>query len=102
MEFALIPLDKGASFSADVAETLKIVDESGLDYLLTPMGTIVEGRLDDVLTLLRACVRTLERDCTRLTMSVKMDVRRGSARRMDHKVRIVEALVAGKRRPRRR
>ncbi len=45
MEFSMIPLDKGASFSEYVARILKIVDESGLDYQLNPMGTVVEGRM---------------------------------------------------------
>ena len=52
MEFTMIPLDKGASFSKYVARTLDIVDQSGLDYQLTPMGTVVEGEFSDLLVLL--------------------------------------------------
>ena len=52
MEFTLIPLDKGSSFSKYVARVLAIVDKSGLDYCLTPMGTIVEGEWSDLLALL--------------------------------------------------
>ena len=59
MEFSMIPLDKGISLSTYVAEVLDIVDESGLDYRLNPMGTVVEGDWDDLLSLLTRCFTTL-------------------------------------------
>ena len=43
MEFSIIPLDKGDSMGTYVARVLSVVDESGLDYRLNPMGTVVEG-----------------------------------------------------------
>ena len=44
LEFSMAPLEKGASVGEYVARSLKIIDESGLDYRLHAMGTIVEGR----------------------------------------------------------
>ncbi len=61
MEFSMIPLDKGSSFSPYVAELLNLVHESGLDYRLTAMGTVVEGEWDDLLSLLTKCFRALEK-----------------------------------------
>ena len=60
MEFTMIPLDKGDSFSEYVAGILDIVDESGLDYRLNPMGTVVEGEWDDLIALLDTCFKSLE------------------------------------------
>jgi uncharacterized protein (TIGR00106 family) len=90
MEFALIPLDKGDSFSAYVSETLKIVDASGLDYVLTPMGTIVEGDWDELQALLTRCFRALEASSGRVSLSVKFDHRAGRSGRLAGKVRSVE------------
>ncbi len=96
-EFSVFPIGKGESLSRHVARVTKVVRRSGLPNLLTPMGTVVEGPLDEVLRLVRACVRALERDCPRISLSVKADIRRGRAPRMAHKVRIVESLVASPR-----
>ena len=43
LELSVIPLGRGRSISADVAELLKIIDSSGLDYRITAAGTIIEG-----------------------------------------------------------
>jgi len=43
VEFSITPIGRGESLSEDVARILDLVDRSGLNYKLTPMGTIVEG-----------------------------------------------------------
>jgi uncharacterized protein (TIGR00106 family) len=91
MEFSMIPLDKGASFSAYVARILTLVDQSGLEYQLTPMGTIVEGDWDDLLTLLSRCFKDLQREADRISLQVKFDYRRGPAGRLQSKVESVQS-----------
>jgi uncharacterized protein (TIGR00106 family) len=90
MEFTLIPLDKGASFSKYVSGTLKVVEESGLDYRLNPMGTVVEGEWDDLLGLLTRCVRKLEQESDRISLSVKFDIRKGVTGALDGKIKSVQ------------
>ena len=90
MEFSIIPLDKGFSFSTYVAQVLTLVAESGLDYQLTPMGTIVEGEWDDLWSLLNRCFRHLEKNSTRISLQVKFDYRKGPGGRIGSKVRSVE------------
>jgi uncharacterized protein (TIGR00106 family) len=101
-EFSVFPIGKGESLSRHVARVTRVIRRSGLPNLLTPMSTVVEGSLGEVLGLVRACVRALERDCPRISLSVQLDIRRGRAPRMAHKVRVVEALVASSRRTGRR
>ena len=91
MEFSLIPLDKGASFSTYVAETLEIVDASGLDYRLTPMGTIVEGEWDELQKLLSSCFRALEAQSGRVNLQVRYDHRAGRSGRLRGKIASVIA-----------
>ncbi|MCP5005178.1 MAG: thiamine-binding protein, partial [Planctomycetes bacterium] len=43
VNFSIVPIGKGSSLSTQIAEVLKIVDESGLNYKLHAMGTILEG-----------------------------------------------------------
>ncbi len=90
MEFTMIPLDKGASFSPYVARILGIVDESGLPYRLNPMGTVVEGEWGALLALLTRCFRALEKDSDRISLSVKFDHRKGVEGALDKKIKSVE------------
>ena len=90
MELTIIPLDKGDSFSEYVAQSLDIIDKSGLDYLLTAMGTIVEGEWDDLTSLLDKCFKNLQGQSKRVSVSVKFDYRDGSTGRLKGKVRSVE------------
>jgi len=90
MEFSLIPLDKGASFSQYVAGTLAIIYESGLDYRLNPMGTVVEGDWDELLNLLTRCFRALEKQSDRISLHAKFDFRRGVSGALESKIKSVE------------
>lgn len=91
MEFSMIPLDKGVSLSGYVAEVLKVVDESGLEYRLNPMGTVVEGEWDDLLGLLNRCFRTLEQESDRISIQAKFDFRKGVTGAIEGKLQSVEA-----------
>lgn len=93
MEFSMIPLDKGSSFSKYVARNLDLIDKSGLDYRLGPMGTCVEGEWDELLVLLDKCFRALEEVSDRVSVSVKFDYRKGRTGRLTSKIESVEAKV---------
>ena len=90
MELTMIPLDKGESFSKYVAQSLDIIDSSGLDYLLTPMGTIVEGEWSALLALLDRCFKNFEQQSNRVSVSVKFDYREGKVGRLKTKIESVE------------
>ena len=91
MEFSIIPLDKGASMGTYVARVLSVVDESGLDYRLNAMGTVVEGEWDDLLELVTSCFRVLEKESDRISIQVKFDYRKGVSGALESKIRSVEA-----------
>lgn len=93
LDFSMTPLGKGESVSPYVARCVKIVEESGLPYRLHAMGTTVEGELDQVLDVLRRCFEELQKDCTRITCSVKIDYRAGQSGRLESKVRSVEEIL---------
>ena len=90
MEFSMVPLDKGDSFSEYVARLLTIVEESGLEYRLNPMGTVVEGEWEELLGLLTGCFRALESDSDRISLQVKFDHRKGVTGAIEEKIRSVE------------
>ena len=96
MEFSVVPLDKGESLSPYVASMLDIVDKSGLDYRLTPMGTVVEGEWDALSHLLGACFQSIQTVSDRVTVSVKYDYRKGRSGRLESKIDSVEKQLGRK------
>jgi uncharacterized protein (TIGR00106 family) len=90
LEMSITPLGKGESVSQYVAECVALVEESGLDYELHAMGTIVEGELDQVLDLMRRCIERVARHSDRVTCAAKLDYRRGHSGRLKSKVASVE------------
>ena len=96
IELSMSPLDKGPSVSKWVARSLEIIDRSGLDYRLGPMGTCIEGEWDEVMAVVRKCLRRMSRDCVRITFSIKGDWRKGKKGRLASKVAAVEK-IAGRR-----
>ena len=55
IELSMSPMDQGPSVSKWVARALEIIDRSGLDYRLGPMGTCIEGEWDEVMAVVRRC-----------------------------------------------
>jgi uncharacterized protein (TIGR00106 family) len=90
LEMSITPLGKGESVSQYVAECVNIVDQSGLDYELHAMGTIIEGELEDVLNLMRRCIEQMAKHSDRVTCAAKLDYRHGQSGRLKSKVASVE------------
>jgi uncharacterized protein (TIGR00106 family) len=89
LEFSMYPTDKGESVSTYVARSLEIIDESGLDYRLGPMGTTLEGEMDQVLGVVRRCFERMSADCNRIACNIEIDWRRDGQGRLAAKVESV-------------
>jgi uncharacterized protein (TIGR00106 family) len=90
LELSMTPLDKGESVSEYVARSLDIIGKSGLPYKLNPMGTVIEGTLEEVLKVVKECHERMAQDCVRISTSIKMDYRKGRTGRIESKVESIE------------
>jgi uncharacterized protein (TIGR00106 family) len=90
------PLGKGESVGRYVARSLEIVDQSGVDYRLNPMGTVLEGEWDEVFEVVRRCFERMKKDCRRISCTIKVDYRRGHRGRLSGKVASVEKRLRKK------
>jgi uncharacterized protein (TIGR00106 family) len=90
LEFSMSPLGKGESVGKYVARSLDIIDKSGVDYRLNPMGTVLEGEWDKVFAVVRRCFDRMRKDCNRISCTIKIDYRRGHEGRLSTKVASVE------------
>jgi uncharacterized protein (TIGR00106 family) len=98
LEFSMSPLDKGESVGAYVARSLEIVEQSGLDYRLHAMGTILEGQWDECFAVVKRCYEAMRVDCPRISCSIKVDAREGAGAsgRLASKVQSVENRLGRK------
>jgi uncharacterized protein (TIGR00106 family) len=90
LEFSITPLGAGESVSQYVAKAVDVVDKSGLDYRLHAMGTEVEGDLAQLLDVLKRAIEAVSADCDRVSVSAKIDVRKGHPSALSAKVASVE------------
>jgi uncharacterized protein (TIGR00106 family) len=93
LEFSLYPTDKGESVSKYVAPVLDKIDQSGIPYSLTPMGTILEGDWDEIFGLIRECFMEMKKDCHRIILIAKMDYRDAPSGRLTGKVEKLEKVL---------
>ena len=90
MEMSIVPLGAGESVSGYVAKCVDIVDRSGLEYELHAMGTIVEGKLDQVLDLLKQCIEEVAKSANRVICTAKIDYRQGVTGGIQSKINSVQ------------
>lgn len=94
VEFAMFPTDQTESKSTFVARVLDIVDKSGLNYQLTPMGTIIEAEtVGEVFAVIDSAYAELQADCSRIYSAIKIDYRKGPVGRLNKKVASVEGKL---------
>jgi uncharacterized protein (TIGR00106 family) len=96
LEFSMSPLGKGESVGQYVARSLEIIDKSGVDYRLNPMGTVLEGEWDTVFGVVKNCFQRMSKDCGRISCVIKVDFRRGHKGRLGGKVTSVEKRLKRK------
>lgn len=77
VEISITPLGVGVGVSSYVAGCLQILREAGLKHQLTPMGTIIEGDLDDIFRVVRKMVEhPFNAGAVRVSTLIKIDDRR--------------------------
>ncbi len=95
LEFSMFPTSgdcrDGASVSKYVSRIIDMIDKSGADYQLTPMGTIVEtGSVEEALEIVRKAYAVLGDDCERVYSALKLDIRKGRSGRLKGKIASVK------------
>ncbi|MDQ3556012.1 MAG: MTH1187 family thiamine-binding protein [Gemmatimonadota bacterium] len=93
VQISVTPLGTGTSLSDEIAEVLRMVDESGLPYLLTPSGTCIEGAWDEVMPLVRRCHERMREMSPHVVTTLRIEDQAGQQRQLTENVRSVEEKV---------
>lgn len=95
-ELEIIPIGTGnPSLSGLLVDVAKLIDQSGLDYRVGPMGTVVEGDWDRLMQLAKKCHQAALASSNRVLTTIRIDDRKdkpGSGR-IVQKVQSLEAKV---------
>ncbi len=96
VDFSLFPVGKEEHLSPYVADALKIIENSGLQYQLTAMGTLIEGEWDDVMEVVKKCFMHMKEQAPRIYCTLKIDAQAGNESRLRQKVESVEKRIGHK------
>ena len=97
VEFSVIPVGTGSPSVGDwVVKIQRMVRDSGIKHRLTPMSTILEGDLSEILNLIKKTHEsTLASGVPRALTSITIDDRTDKPLTMQGKVQRVERGLKG-------
>jgi uncharacterized protein (TIGR00106 family) len=96
--FSVVPVGSGEELKEYVADVVKIIKASGLEYKLGSMETTVEGDPNEVWSLIRKCHARMRELSPRVLTHIAIDDRMGAKNRLEGKIRDVETLLKSKER----
>ena len=96
LEFSIFPIGKGDSVSSEVTKAVSIIKDSDLEYLIGPMGTCIEGELEEVFDVIKKCIKEIIKENTRVYWTIKGDYRAGTQNRLQKKVDSVIQRLSSK------
>lgn len=91
-QFSIYPM-QAAHMSKDLARVISILEETGLEYRLEPMGTCIEGKLEEVLTAIQRCHQALACNHDRVVTSIVLDDSKAHPHHLTEMVASVEHLL---------
>jgi uncharacterized protein (TIGR00106 family) len=92
LEISIMPIGTDeASFSSYVSSACEVVKKHGLEFKVTPMSTIVEGTLEELMSLAKDVHRLpFDNGVDRVITSMTIDERRDRDMDMDSMVMAVQ------------
>ena len=90
-EFSVTPIGENVHVSKEVSKAIKIVKDSGLDYQVTAMATIIEGNREVVMKVIERAHQAVLEGNERVSTRIMLDeFRHESTGRIRSKVMQVE------------
>ena len=89
-ELCLFPLGTGSpSVGEYLKPVIRVIEESGLKYRLCPMGTVVEGTVEEILELVKRCHEAIfNAGAERVVISLRIDDRTDKPLTIEGKMRV--------------
>ncbi len=94
-EVSIIPVGTGSpSLSSYIAQCIKILYGKNIKFQLTPMGTVMEGEWEEVMTVIRQMQEEIfKQGALRVVATIKIDERRDKQSSMQDKLNSVKSKI---------
>lgn len=96
VELSVIPVSRDEDFGKYVAETVRLIDESGLDYRVTPTSTIIIGEWEPVMKVVKACHDKVMSMTDRVITRIDIDHRKAADGALENQVQAIEQILGRK------
>ncbi len=93
VELSILPVGRDEHVGKYVAEAVKVIHASGLEYRLAPMGTIIVGEWEKVMPVVKQAHDAVRRHSSRVITKLKIDDFSGQERMPEEKVAAVEKIL---------
>ena len=93
VDFSISPIGAGESLSRYIGEVFAVIERSGLSYEHHAMGTNIEGEWDEVMELINSCRKLMHTHADRVSISIRIDDRKGVTNGLASKVASARAKV---------
>lgn len=93
VELSIIPVGRDEHTSDELAQVLKLIDESGLRYELTPSSTCIEGEWQEIMALVRLCHERVRARCPHVVTNIKIEDDAGARNQLAANVEALEKKV---------
>jgi len=93
IEFSILPISEESHVGKYIAAAVKVVHESGMEYRLTPMSTIVIGEWELAMNVIRKCHDAVRQMSDRVMTRIKIDDFKDGERLPEDKIKSVEDLL---------
>ncbi|MFQ5865311.1 MAG: MTH1187 family thiamine-binding protein [bacterium] len=90
VQFSIMPISDNSHLGKPVAKAVKIIHESGLEYRVTAMGTLIKGDWKEVMDVVKKCHDALRHEYDRVMTQIKIDDVKDGEPTFDDKIRSVE------------
>lgn len=92
LEISVIPVGTNTpSFSSSITDAVRLIEQKGLKYQLTPTATIIEGEIDQLMDVAKAIHQNaLTNGVNRVVTNMSIDHRTDKNVTMSQQVEIVQ------------
>lgn len=94
--FSITPLGVGEDVAEYVADAVRVVRASGLPNRTDAMFTSVEGEWDEVMAVVKGAVEAVAARASRVSVTLKADIRAGVTGGLESKVASLERHLAAR------
>ncbi len=92
LEISVVPVGTGsASFSSQVTDAIKIIQDKGMNYQVTPTATVIEGEIDELMDVAKDIHKhAISNGSDRVITNISIDHRTDKTITMGDQIRSVE------------